>query len=140
MKNIYNFIPKINTNMTKQEAIELNSLTLAFVGDAVQALILKTDLAFNNKNKVNFLQKIISENVSAKSQSIFIKKIINELTEDESYIFKRARNTKVNTVAKNSSVYDYKMATGFEAVLGYLYLTGNYDRLSYILSLNNNEE
>lgn len=136
MENMQDFIPKISASMSKKEVMELNPLTLAFVGDAVQSLVLKTNLAFNDKHKVNFLQKEISKKVNATSQSIFIKKILEKLTEDELYIFKRARNTKVHTIAKNSNLSDYKMATGFEAIIGYLYLIGDNDRLTYILSLD----
>lgn len=132
------FVPKIDKKMSKKEAIDLNPLTLAFVGDAVQSLFLKTELSFNDKHKVNFLQKEISKKVNAKTQSEFISKILNDLNEDEVYIFKRARNTKVNTIAKNYNLFEYKIATGFEAIIGYLYLIGEHDRLSYILSLYEN--
>ena len=57
-----------------------------------------------------------------------------ELTEEESYIFKRGRNTKSATVPKNADVRDYRMATGFEALIGYLHLIGNYERLIYIMN------
>ncbi len=140
MINIKNFIPKIDIKMTKQEALELNSLALAFIGDSVQTFALKTSLAFNVKDKVNVLQKEISKKINAKTQADFIKKISDILTEEELDVFKRARNTKIKTKAKNSCIGDYKYATGFEALIGYLYLIGEYDRLGYILSLDGDEE
>ena len=71
--------------------------------------------------------------VKAKSQSTIIKDIEEELEEDEMYIYKRGRNTKSATTPKNANVIDYRNATGFEALLGYLYLIGNKERLFYIL-------
>ena len=70
--------------------------------------------------------------VKAKSQAQIIHKIMGELTEEESYIYKRGRNTKSATVPKNADVREYRDATGFEALVGFLYLTGNNERLKLI--------
>ncbi len=72
--------------------------------------------------------------VKAKSQSIIMHAIEDKLTENESYIFKRGRNTKSATVPKNADVRDYRMATGFEALVGYLYLIGDIERLEFIFN------
>ena len=72
--------------------------------------------------------------VKAKSQAHIIHKLEEELQEDELYIYKRGRNAKSATVPKNADVRDYRMATGFEALIGYLYLSGNKERLNYIFN------
>lgn len=72
--------------------------------------------------------------VKAKSQSIIMHEIEDKLTENESYIFKRGRNAKSATVPKNADVRDYRMATGFEALIGYLYLIGDTERLKFIFN------
>ena len=72
--------------------------------------------------------------VKAKSQSAIMHEIEDKLTENESYIFKRGRNAKSATVPKNADVRDYRMATGFEALVGYLYLIGDTERLEFIFN------
>ncbi|MDE7087840.1 MAG: ribonuclease III, partial [Clostridia bacterium] len=82
--------------------------------------------------KLNDLQKQVSATVSAKGQSDLLEKIEEKFTEEEREIYHRGRNAKKSTKSKNASVIDYNRSTGFEAVLGYLYLTGQYERISLL--------
>lgn len=120
---------------TEKEARLLNPLQLALIGDAVYELYIRNYILSNNldlsAHKIHV--KAISY-VKAKSQSTIMHLLEEELTEAEHYIFKRGRNAKSATVPKNADVRDYRMATGFEALIGYLHLIGDYERLNYIMN------
>ena len=88
----------------------------------------------------NELHKKTTEKVKAVSQAKQIKSLLSVLTEEELAIFKRARNSNVQSSAKNASLADYKQASGYEAVIGYLYLTANHERLNYLLQYAESEE
>ena len=110
-------------------------LQLALIGDGVYEIfirnyVLSKDIDLS-AHKIHV--KAIGY-VKAKSQSTIIHNLECDLTEEELYIFKRGRNTKSATVPKNADVRDYRAATGFEALIGYLYLIGDKVRLAYILS------
>ena len=124
---------------SEDDAKQLSSIALAFVGDAVYSLYVRQKLVESNDSKTGELNKISSEIVCAKAQSKRIIELMPILTEEEIAIFKRARNTKKGAKAKHASVVEYNNSTGFEAILGYLYLTGNSQRLEYILEYENNE-
>ncbi len=125
---------KLGEKMEEAKAKNLNSIVLAFVGDAVYSLYVREKLTFTSDAKSGELNKLATNEVNASSQAEFIQSILDILTEDELAIFKRARNAKKTTKAKHASIADYNNATGFEAVLGYLYLTGNNERLNFILN------
>ncbi|SCK04319.1 Mini-ribonuclease 3 [uncultured Clostridium sp.] len=120
---------------TPKDARLLNPLQLALIGDAVYELFIRNYILANNieltAHKIHV--KAIGY-VKAQSQSTIMHLLEEELTEEESYIFKRGRNTKSATVPKNADVRDYRMATGFETLIGYLHLIGNYERLNYIMN------
>lgn len=120
--------------MERVQALNLNPIVLAFVGDAVYSLFVRERLTFNSDFKAGELNTLAVQEVKASAQAVFIKEILPLLTEEELAIFKRARNAKKTTRAKSASVSEYNMATGFEAVLGFLYLTGEKERLDYILN------
>lgn len=122
-------------NLTPQEVKNLNPQVLAFVGDSVYTLFIRTMLCEKFDVKSGKLHTLANEYVKAGGQSDALENIIELLTEDELAIFKRARNYKTHSVAKNANVIDYKRATGFEALIGYLYLIGNYKRLNQMLNL-----
>lgn len=122
-------------NLTKTEAKSLNPQVLAFVGDSVYTLFIRTMLAEKFDAKSGKLHTLANEYVKAAGQSGALQNVLEELTEVEMGIYKRARNYKTHSVAKNADVLDYKRATGFEAVVGYLYLIGDYDRLNYLLKI-----
>jgi len=110
-----------------------SSLTLAYMGDAVYEAYIRTRLVSDTDRKVNDLNKMARKYVSAKAQCVIVDNIISKFTEDELAVYMRGRNTKVNSKAKNADLKEYHSATGFEALIGYLYLTKNEERLNFIL-------
>lgn len=114
----------------------LNPLVLAFVGDTFFSFYIKTKKLDLFKSKVNGLNKASCDIVNAHSQREFLFKIMDKLEENEKEIVMRARNTNIHSRAKNFSVEEYRHATAFEALLGYLYLTKKLERLDYLLSLS----
>ena len=128
MENIFN-LPMHNKNDVKK----YNPQVLAFVGDAVFTLFVRHKMVNEHNLKSGELHKLATEYVKASGQSDISKKLMPLLTEDEVEVFKRGRNYKTHSVAKNSKVTDYKRATGFEAVIGYLYLSGDINRINEIL-------
>ena len=125
---------KFDQKMDESRANNLSPVVLAFVGDAVYTLFVRERLIFNNDSKSGELNKLATSQVKATAQADFFKQIEPLLTDKELAIFKRARNAKKTTKAKNASVYEYNISTGFEALLGYLYLVGDYDRLNFLLN------
>lgn len=114
------------------EIVPYNGNTLAYIGDAVMSLQVRTYLiSEKNLQKPNVLQKESVRFVSAKSQAVFLNKMIedNILSEDELLIVKRGRNAKSDSVAKNVDVVTYRIATGLEALWGYLYISNQHERL-----------
>ena len=113
----------------------MNSLVLAFVGDAVHTLFVRNHFA-TDKFTAGNLHKICSAYCKASAQSEALKKIENFLTEEEKEVVRKARNAKTHDAPKNAKLVDYKRATSFEALVGYLYLKKNQERLDYILNLS----
>ncbi|MBP1863792.1 ribonuclease-3 family protein [Clostridium tetanomorphum] len=138
MSRIGEILMEINlftSKFTLQEARALNPLVLAFIGDAVYEVFIRSYLIDKNRDMcVHKLHKKSVGFVKAHAQSEFIRNIQETLNEDEIVIFKRGRNAKSGTIPKNASVQDYRMATGFESVIGFLYLTNQKDRLNEILN------
>ncbi len=110
-----------------------NPLVLAYVGDAVYELFIRTQLVSVGNTQVAKLHKRSINYVKAKSQAEILSLIEEVLTPEELDIVRRGRNTKSATVPKNADLSDYRYATGFEALIGYLYLTGCMERLTEIL-------
>ena len=109
-------------------------LTLAYIGDAIFDVIVRSILVNKGNTAVNNLHKRASGVVKAQSQAAIVKALMDDFfTQEEIDIFKRGRNSKPHTKAKNASTGEYLIATGFEAVMGYLYLTGNMDRACEIV-------
>lgn len=129
-------------NLEKKDVRTYSPLTLAYIGDAVFDIIIRTIIVDKGNSSVNRLHKLSASYVSAKSQNLMVNEIFEEFTKEEKDIFRRGKNTKMHTVAKNASLSEYRNATGFEAVLGYLYLLDNTDRLFYLvnLAINNKDE
>lgn len=119
--------------LTEKDAKNLNGLTLAYVGDAVHSLYVRHQLITALPLKANELHGLASARVNAHEQAIVAEKLFDRLTEDEQAIYLRGRNSKSHHKAKNQSGSDYRKATGFEALLGYLYLVGNVERICYLL-------
>lgn len=123
-----------NRKISKEELLRISPLTLAYLGDTVYESYIREYLIKKSLyTKINDLHKLAIKYVSAPSQSKAIKNIESFLEEDEISIYKRGRNHKKSSTAKNASVVDYRHATGFEALIGYLYLKGDIDRLNYIV-------
>lgn len=125
--------------LTKLEAAQLNPVALAFVGDTVYSLYVRERLALSGCGKVAQLQKVAAQVVSAKGQSAFLEKVLPLFTEEEGEIFRRGKNAKKATKSKSASSLEYNRSTGLEAVLGYLYLTGNEERIRELLAVSDVE-
>ena len=131
----YNKIMKtLFENLDIVKAKNLQPLVLASVGDSVHTLFVRTKLSLLDKFKANALSKEVSKIVNAGNQCKIYFEVEKILNDDELSIAKRARNTHIHSKAKNFSTTDYIHATAFEAVLGFLYLTGQEERLNLILS------
>lgn len=126
--------------MQEAEVMQINPVTLAFLGDAVFSLYVREQLVKSGKGKAGDLQRSAGQIVSAKGQSEFLEKVLPLLTQEETDIYRRGRNAKKATKSKNASAGDYNRSTGFEAVLGYLYLTGRQGRIEELLSLIDEEK
>ena len=109
-------------------------LALAYMGDAVYELIVRTMVINHGSIRVNKMHKKSASLVNAGTQAEMIRLILEELTEEETAVYKRGRNAKSVTTAKHATVVDYRTATGFEALCGYLYLTGRLERLVTLIS------
>lgn len=120
--------------ISADKARVISPVTLAFVGDAVYSLFVRQKLVLLHDYSPNELQKQTSSEVSAHGQNALLERILPKLTEEEQAVYKRGRNAKKATRSKNASVYEYNNSTGIEAVIGYLYLSGQYDRISQLLS------
>lgn len=104
-------------------------LTLAYIGDSIYDLMIRTLVVHKGNSQVNKLHKRTSSLVKAEAQSAMMDILGPMLTEEEMHIYKRGRNAKSFTTAKNASVKDYRRATGFEALMGWLYLEKDYGRM-----------
>ena len=113
---------------------QFSPLVLAFIGDAVYSLIIRTLVVERGNMQVNKMHRAVSQLVKAQAQQELYHAIEGLLTEEEQAVFKRGRNAKSHTSAKNASITEYRNATGMEALVGYLYLSGNMDRILYLMS------
>ena len=120
--------------MQVQSSSDYSSLGLAYIGDAVYELIVREQVLREGNRQVEKLHRETTGIVNAASQAELMDSIMDRLTEEEAAIYKRARNAKQHTLPKNQSVADYKKATGFEAILGWLYLKGDIDRIMDLIS------
>jgi ribonuclease-3 family protein len=116
---------------------QLNGLTLAYMGDAVYEIYIRSYVISLGYSKVNDLHKRVIKFTSGNAQASLMHYLleIEFLTEEEINIFKRGRNSHVHTVRKNMNIQDYLDATGFEALIGYLYLQENIERIKEIVDL-----
>ena len=108
-------------------------LTLAYIGDAVYEMVIRTVMVERANKAANELHKKTVKFVQAGTQSAMIMALQDILTEDELAVFKRGRNAKSNASAKNASITDYRKATGFEALIGFLYLMNDMDRVLFLV-------
>ena len=125
---------ELGQKMDSQKAKNLNPVVLAFVGDAVFSLFVREKLTFNSDLKANQLNKLATAEVKATAQAELLMAVLPLFNDEELAIFKRARNAKKNTKAKHATVAEYNASTGLEAVVGYLHLIGDNERLNFLLN------
>lgn len=136
-KGIEELIPYLMQNFELPE-VDLRTyspLVLAYIGDGIYDMIIRTIVVAKGNSQPNKLHKKTSHLVKASAQSAMIEAIKEELTEEELKVYKRGRNAKSPTMAKNASMVDYRRATGFEALMGYLYLQGELKRIIDLIKI-----
>ena len=122
-----------NRNRSIEEVKQLSPLTWAYVGDAVYELYIRTYLINTTKLKPHELHIKSIKYVKAKAQAELLQQLEEILTDEEKDIVRRGRNTQTHHIAKNATVQDYMYATAFEALIGYLYLTKQDERIKELL-------
>lgn len=127
----FEFVSYMNElfEMEEVDIREYSPLTLAYIGDCIYDLVIKSKVINEGNKQVNKLHQETSRLVQASTQSLMMRTMQEHLTEEEHAVYKRGRNAKSVSPAKNQSITDYRRATGFEALLGYLYLKKDYKRL-----------
>ena len=121
--------------MPEYDVVSYSPLTLAFLGDAVYELIIRTMVVTKANTNPNLLNKQSSSLVKAATQAEMMRTLMDHLSESELAVYKRGRNAHSATKAKNATVADYRTATGFEALMGYLYLQGKLTRIIDLVQL-----
>lgn len=115
---------------------QLSPLVLAYIGDSIFDLVVKTKIVTAGNTQVNKMNRAASSIVKAESQSKMIGYLEDKLTEEEGSVYKRGRNAKSYTSAKNASISDYRRATGFEALMGYLYCQDSMKECASLLKMH----
>lgn len=118
-----------------QDIRTYSPLTLAYIGDGVYDLVIRSIVVGKGNTNANQLHHRTSGVVKAKAQSELIETLLSDLTEEEEAVYRRGRNAKSPTMAKNATMSDYRRATGFEALIGYLYLKDEFERLVELVKL-----
>ncbi len=108
-------------------------LALAYIGDGVFDLVIRTVVVGRGNTNANALHRRTSHIVKAHTQANMIEALLPELTEEEQAVYRRGRNANSPTMAKNATMSDYRKATGFEALVGYLYLMDEFDRILFLI-------
>ena len=127
-KDLFHIIRE-KMELSEVQITDYSPLTLAYIGDGIYEVIIRTLIIDEANRQVNKIHKAASHLVKAETQAKMIHLIMDDLTEEEQRIYKRGRNAKAVTRAKNASMSDYRTATGFEALMGWLYLTGQSERM-----------
>lgn len=115
--------------LPKMDVRTYSPLVLAYIGDAVYEILVRTRVVSHGSMQVNKMHKKSASLVKAETQANLAKLLMDDLTPEESAVYRRGRNARSATMAKHATMIDYRMATGFEALMGYLYLMGRYDRV-----------
>lgn len=126
---------KKNLHIEDKDIRTFSSLSLAYIGDTIFDLLIRSMVLANGNTPVSKMHKTCSGIVCATSQSEMIDAIYDDLTEEEKEVVLRGRNAKSKTTAKNASILDYRKATSLEALLGYLYMEEKIDRLYELVTL-----
>lgn len=122
-------------NFSENDINNMAPLVLAYIGDAVYEVFIRTLLISEGNTPVNVLHKRSINYVKAKAQSDIVHRIMEHLKQDELDVVRRGRNAKSGTIPKNADVTEYKYATGFESLIGYLYLKKDNTRLMEVLNM-----
>ena len=122
-------------DIEEMEAERYSPLVLAYIGDCVYDLIIKSWIMSRGNRQVHKMHEDTSAYVQASTQSLMMRKMQEHLTQEEHTVYRRGRNAKSVSPAKNQSITDYRRATGFEALLGYLYLKKEYQRLTELVKI-----
>lgn len=133
----FEFNDRINDVLQLNE-VDVDSyspIVLAYIGDCVYDLIIKSMVISGGNKQVHRLHEETSSYVQASAQSLMMRTMQHYLTEEEHAIYRRGRNTKSVSPAKNQTITDYRRATGFEALVGYLYLKKRYERLLELVKI-----
>ena len=120
-------------HLEDQDLRSYSPLTLAYIGDGVYELVIRTILVKKGNCPVNRLHKKASSLVKAGAQSAIMEVIEEKLTPEELSVYRRGRNAHSPTMAKHATMADYRRATGFEALMGYLYLNREFDRMQKLI-------
>ena len=127
-------------HLEDQDLRSYSPLTLAYIGDGVYELIIRTILVKKGNCPVNRLHKKASSLVKAGAQSAIMEEIEEKLTPEELSVYRRGRNAHSPTMAKHATMADYRRATGFEALMGYLYLKEDYTRMLTLIRMGIGED
>lgn len=114
---------------SSQDIRSYSPLTLAYIGDAIFEMVIRTLIVEQGQRAANTLHKHTTKIVCAGTQAAMAEALLDEMTEEEKDTYRRGKNTKIHSSAKNASLSDYRKATGFEALCGYLYLTDRCERV-----------
>lgn len=125
-----------SANLTQGCENNFSPLALAYIGDAVFEVFIRTLVLSRGNSPVHKMHKLSTSYVKAKAQSDAVHRIMDSLSQEERDIVRRGRNAKSGTIPKNADVTEYKHATGFESLIGYLYLKKDYGRLNQVLKMS----
>lgn len=131
-ENLKTIKATIDRHYTREQAAAMNPLALAYLGDGIYSDMIRKYLLGCGHQNVNFMTKTAIHYVRASAQAQIIRELLPELTEAEQRIFKRGRNT-ASQVPKNANPSDYRYATGFETLIGYLFLCGETERMNALI-------
>ena len=135
MEESVDLLPLVKKSFELKE-VDIRSyspLALAYIGDGVFDLVIRTVVVERGNRTANQLHRTVTKYVNAGTQADMADVLGDCLTEEEAAVYKRGRNAKSHTTAKNASVIDYRKATGLEALIGYLYLTDRFERIVFLI-------
>ncbi|OOB80078.1 MAG: ribonuclease III [Epulopiscium sp. Nuni2H_MBin003] len=135
--SVYKLLEK--TNEDKVSARSYSPLVLAYIGDGIYEIFIRDYIVKKANAPVNTLHKQTREFVQAKAQAIMYNKLKDILTEEETAVLKRGRNAKSTSTPKNGNIHEYRLATGVEALVGYLYLENRLERLGELMEIGMSE-
>jgi ribonuclease-3 family protein len=145
LNNDNEILRMVSDKIKSENNLMYSPAQLAYAGDAVYELLVRSYVIHNHDVNVNKMHRLVVKFVKANAQAFIINMLDSELTEEEKRIVKRGRNAKVTSSPKNAELMEYRYATGFEALFGYLYLNNELDRLIMLFDrvveiLNEKEE